>query len=375
MIFLVFLVLVISFSYLGDEKVSGERNATFFRIALILILSYLPGMGGDLYEDHQSYLTMFKNIDKFNFSDIDDLETFLGKSESGGERAESCFLLFCKLLYMIGLSEVGIFLVLAIITNTLLVKTYYRFEFPVLIFLIFICSANYFQEANLVRQMLAISILIYSTNYIVYRKWGKYLLCCLLAYLIHRSSIMMAPFVLLCFDNKSYKYLRFIFMGLWGLSVLIALKFIIIDMSLLLVIDVLSDMYGMYITNDDTIGIDNLKFNFLFNGLVLLLFFLYKDNQEKNVYAYLFILGIIFFNISVQVPNFSRISLIFTIVNPVFVPYIITLFAKINKKFELQKILVVFVGFYYVTIFYRVLLLESNYIGKNLHGFSEIFRW
>jgi len=372
MTFVAFLVLVIIFSYLGDEKISGSVRAVFFRIALIFTLSYMTGMGGDLFTDHQEYQMMFKNIDKFRIGEISGLDSiFLEKSDSGGVRAEIGFLCLCKLLSLLGLSDIGIFFALAIITNTLIVITYYRFKWPPFIFLLFICNGTFIQEANLVRQMLAVSIFAFSLKYIECRNLLKYSLCCLIAFAIHRSSMVMLPFFLFFLKFDDDRYIKLVLAGMWLFSVLVGLRLLSFNIDLFLAISLVSDTYGGFMTDDPNMGIEKASFSLIYNFFVALSFFFYKKESYK-IYFYVFILNGIFQNISVQFLNLNRVAYYFEVISPAFIPFLIEHISKHKKIVPIMEVLSLFMIFFYIRLY--IISVETIYLGPNFHQIFEIFR-
>ena len=376
MLFLLFFILVIGLSFLGSSGCSRGYLSIFYRVALVFTLSYLVGMGGDLYNDHYNYKSIYKNIDSIKLDEISGIGNFFFDKYilSEFEGSEWGFILLLKLFKILGFSSVGMFFTIAIITNSLIVSSYYRFNEPTFAFLIYISSSIYFQEANLIRQTLAMSIFCYSLKYIVDKRLGKYLILCLLAFLFHRASMLMLVFAPLCLKEKHYtNYLKYFLFGLWVVSIIISLKIIRFDLSFITLSFIALDGYDAYLTDENVIGGSQMRFNIVNNILALLFFFVYNRNKSKDIYAILFIIGIVIANISVQIVNFERLGFYFYVVFPVFIPYLLEItFSK--RKIVTIKPFVYSVAFlYYIIIFTKVSFSQSEYLGKNLHTVLELF--
>ncbi len=363
------------FSYFGDKKNSGTGDFVYYRIALILTLSYMTGMGGDLYEDHQSYKIMYKYIDTISLQKIigGDLSLFKFVEFGYGETTEIGFVILCLFFKILGLSDVGMFFIIAVITNTLLVKSYYRFEHPVFIFLIFISSSIFYQQANLVRQMLVVSISIYSLKYVVNQQLLRFLLCIVIAVSFHRASIFMIMFIPFCFNIDVYKNARYALFFLWCLSIFVAFKLIVFDMSLLLLYDMTLSGYESYMTNEANMGILNVNFSLVLNFFVLLFFLFYKRERKKDVYAYYFVLGTIISNISVQIANLSRVAMFFSVVNPAYIPYLLYATSKQGVFSGVIKIVTHLSFIYYLFYYIRVSEEQSKFMGISFRSVFELF--
>ncbi len=343
-----FLIVVVVFAYLGDVKITGKKSL-YFRIVLILVLSFLPWVIGELSTDHESYADNYRAIGRLDHLEIGSLyEFFFGRME----KTEYGFILINRILYKLGVSQSGFFMVMALLTNTLFVKAYYRFEQPAFVFFLLLCSSHYIVQANLVRQILSVSIVLYSLRYVVEKEWKKYLLVSILTFAIHHSSILSFIFLPLCFFSQGFKYIKWTLLGIWVLSILVAFGRVFLDLSQLNLLAGASEGYDFYLNSENGIGTSNESFNFLYNFLVILFIFFYKSDEKKNVYAYVFLLGAIFCNLYVAVPNLYRVSLYFSAIYPAFVPFLLKQGQSFRKfKFAIQGLTVIIVLYYVRTYF------------------------
>lgn len=71
-------------------------------------------------------------------------------------------------------------------------------SYPALCLLLFVLSGEYISSFNIIRQYIALSIFIYSLNFILEKKMLKYIACILVASLFHNSAIVLIPIYFLC---------------------------------------------------------------------------------------------------------------------------------------------------------------------------------
>ena len=364
------------FAFLGDEKVTSERTAVYFRCLLVFTLAYMIGLGGSGATDNADYQLAFKHMPGFSQLGIDSIWTFFFDRY---EDHEYGFVSLIVILKQFGFSPVGICFILALITNTLIVKTYYRFHYPLLIFMLFLSSPFFAQEPNLIRQTLAISIFVFSLKYIEEKDWKKYLLCVLIMFLIHHSSIITLLFLPFCFNINIHsinvhKILKYSFIAIWVVSVLIALGRIAFDLTGLSLLMVGSEGYDAYLNDENRIGTAALKFNLVYNLVVAIYFFFGKDKKEQNIYAYCFLIGAIVQNVSVQFPNFYRMSLYFSVLSPIVISEMVYDFTNgRSSKKALNTGLSAMIVLLYIRSLIISIAANSEYIGKEMNSIFDIF--
>ena len=372
--FFVFFVLL--FAYLGDPKVTSEKTAVFFRCLLVFTLAYMIGLGGGAATDNADYQATFKHMPGFSQLDIDNIGTLLFDKYEDNEYG---FVVIVSFLKQIGFTPVGICFVIALIMNFLIVNTYSRFQYPLLIYVLFLSSPFFAQEPNLIRQTLAISIFVFSLRYIEKKDWKKYLLCVLMMFLIHHSSLITLLFLPFCFNINIqsinvHKILKYTYIALWGMSVLIAMGRIAFDLTGLSLLMVGSEGYDAYLTDENRIGTSSLKFNIVYNFIVLVYFFFGKDKKGYNIYVYCFLIGAIIQNVSVQFANFYRMSLYFTVFSPIVISEMVYDFLhdKSSKK-VLNLGLTAMIILLYIRSLFISIAANSEYIGKEMNSLFDIF--
>lgn len=370
--YIVFVFFVLLFAYLSDPKVTSEKMSVYFRYLLAFTLAYMIGLGGNLATDNAGYQLTYKHLPDLSQLGIENIGSFfIGKYED----QEYGFVLFSLLLKKIGFSSVGFCFVSALITNLLIVKSFYKFHYPLLVYLVFLSSSFFAQEPNLIRQVLAISIFVFSLRFIVEKDWKKYIICVAVMFLIHHSSVITIIFLPFCFNISIHRIIKFIFLGLWVGSILIAFGKLAFDLTGLQVLMVGSEGYDAYLTDENRIGTAALKFNIVYNFLTLIYFIWGRDKKENNIYAYCFLIGAIAQNVSVQFINFYRMSLYFSVTSPVLISEMIYDFIQdkgSNKKLLYYGISIVVV-LLYIRSFFISIISNSEYIGKEMSSIFDIF--
>ncbi len=110
---------------------------------------------------------------------------------------EEGFKLFCRLLAAISESGTWLLLVMAFLTNALIVLRFWDLRrvswFPAMIFCYY--GAFYFMSLNGMRQFCAVAIVFYATRFLYRKQLLPFLLGVLLACLLHKSAVLGLLFV------------------------------------------------------------------------------------------------------------------------------------------------------------------------------------
>lgn len=107
-----------------------------------------------------------------------------------------CFILFDKNFQVF-------FIITSFIICLLIFLSIYKFsKNAILSIIIFFFAGLYFQSMNIIRQFIAMSVLLFFHNLILEKKYFKWILICLCASLIHRTAILGVFYILLSKINK-----------------------------------------------------------------------------------------------------------------------------------------------------------------------------
>lgn len=205
-IWIVFIPVIFFLAYFGQN---GKQYPVLFRILLTILLAYITGFGGVTATDHDAYARMYNE----QFVSLSDLGEYVWSSLFRlGYAIESGYILLNVLCHSIGLGEAGFFFVVALFVNGTTIYHIYRHQLPLLslLALLFI-SAFLAQQVNLVRQFLALGVMMYFIDFLSEKKkcW-KYLLGVILAAQFHASAYFFMIFLPLSFvrTNKTRRILR-----------------------------------------------------------------------------------------------------------------------------------------------------------------------
>lgn len=373
MFWLILSLLSILFAYYGKEGVIQNQYATqISRLCLILTLAIVIALCGSSFVDHNNYKLSYYQINNLRHFLPNNLSDFLFTKTSAGEFG---FVVLEKIIWHLGFNHIGYFLIIGIITNYLIINTYFKFKYPVIAIIIYLTSVWYAQQFNLVRQMLAVAILFYSLDYVEKKKWKEYIFLSMLAISMHRTAIvclLFTPFFFLSYDSPKIKYVKVILSFIYVYSLLIALNIITLDISPFQVFNAF--MYEGYVSNDDGIGAGIISINYLYNFFVFLSFILFKWDK-RYIYVICLIIGCILNNLSIEMPNLRRMALYFSIVYPCLVPEMISQIDILKlKSYRLPNIPVTILAVYHGAVIFKTIFLEHNIIGSKIESFYSILR-
>lgn len=153
------------------------------------------------------------------------LEELINKGTTNSE-IEYGYYLLMKTVYYLRLNYVSIFIFIAFLQIVFLYARGKDFNkvFPFMI-IFFFTMGNFIYSLNIMRQMMAISIIFYGTKFIINKNFIAWLLICVLAFFIHKTAIICIPFYFL---NKNLSKNRIIFIGILVL-VYITMKYVIVE--------------------------------------------------------------------------------------------------------------------------------------------------
>lgn len=166
----------------------------FITILSVIFFSLMLGLRYEVGTDYQNYY--FAYIDQFKY--VYDLNW------------EPSFCLMYKILYYLNASPAFLFILICFIQITIFYNIFKDkvYLLPYAVFLLFI-TGHIFGWLNILRQSLAVLILLYGIKYVYLGSFWKLLVCILLAATFHISSLSFIPVIFLCkikhktiLDNK-----------------------------------------------------------------------------------------------------------------------------------------------------------------------------
>lgn len=362
MFWLIFICLILLFTYLGKDNFTTSNKYIIFggRLGLSVVLSYVVAYSAHNYVDNEVYIAFYESLRNENLSfgefNLNIFSERLYMFEPG-------FRLLSIIIYRFGLGNIGYLFIIALLTNILFVNLIYRFKYPIFIIISFVTSGLYFQECNLVRQMLAVAIFCYSLRFIKENKKINYILCIVCASLFHTSAIILLVFLIITWldTEQSYsKYNKYLFV-IWCLSIIISFGVASVDISRISFLN----YYQGYLSTENNVGVGSLRMYSLMYNLCIFLYYYLTDKykvREDYVYIIVFILGGVLTNISIVIPNLYRFSLYFTMLQIVIVPSIIK--SNVRMKYNnLSNISFLLLFVYYLSrIFIRIFTNDNPFL-------------
>lgn len=350
MIWLVFAVLVLVFTYLGEKR--GKSNMYIVsRVLLLVTLSWMTGFGSIAGTDHEAYVDIYHNY--VSWDSFSNLNLILNSYI-----IEPGFSTLNILGNLLGLPDPLFFFVLALLMNTPIVFLLYRFKNPLIAALVFILTINYLQEINLVRQCLAVSIYALSIFVLSQKKYTLHFVLVLLSFTMHTSALICLPLSILGFIdlNKYKRQIELIFFLLWLISILVQLQIVNISSLESMIGSFENTRFEKYADGSRDVGY-TMGFNYMFN--LLFVFVLLSLRTNVDLYKVLILLGVVLINLNVDA--LLRFSLYFLI----FIPLSCGEYISIENYKKSPSLNSVVNAFKYVFIVYWFAVLFMNYIFGN----------
>lgn len=341
MIYIVNMISILLYAFLlRPDRKEGIRRKAFCTIVCIQ-LTCISGLQYDVGQDYIPYLRIYEAVGQISWKELPSYFYF----------REPVYCIYTKLMSVLFHENFApYFLGMAFATAFFLMKGIYdRKENIVWSTYIYLSMGLFYISMNQIRQLIALSIILYSIQYIENKNWKKYLLWILIAAGIHNSALIMLPcFVLRDIKLRSRKkalgLLLLIFLGLYFFSPIIIEE----------VIGATS--YG-WMLEFQAGEVDNMIFNLMYRGALLLGCIYYirpvlqKDKKYEVLY-WLSIVGIIFQIMSVYATSIARITTYFYAVFIFLIPVVVQ--SIMNKKIRFLAKLVIIFGMLSYHIFYLV---------------------
>lgn len=348
---------------LEHSSVSRLHFFTWEVVLLLTVFSIFSGVRYNVGVDYKAYLSYYLNLQEHNKYIFD---------------MEFLFELITRFFSYSGLHFSFYFTFIAFIQILVFYKSFQnqRFLYPFFAIII-VLGPYYLVWMNGMRQILAAVIFVYSIKFIVNKKLAKYLLCIFIAFLFHKSAILLIPIYFL--PQLDYFKSRLFTVVLLFLSV--ALGSINIIPSLLEDIAVISSFIGYenisyqmasLVEHDATKswGPRNLAL-FITSVLVIIISNRVKDyfsHDKLTVYYNLSIIGFIFSNILMNAHNiFLRPIIYLNTLSIIIIAYSFAyLFFDRTKRLNLFLFVVLFV----LVACYMPLSVIADF-GKGSNDFSS----
>jgi transmembrane protein EpsG len=380
-VWLLFSLIAILLAYLGDPSNAITKNNKLFQALLSIWLAWFVSFGGGAMQDQANYMSFYNSLAHNDLLGLGEMLKFHLNALTEARSDTEIGYVFMNILFnKIGFSYIGFSFFFSIIANNLLVSFIYRFRYPVLIILVYITTTYFTQQANLVRQMMAISIFLFSTKYILEKNIFKYLVAIFVASLFHVSSLILLPAYFII--NRNYP--KFILLIIWAFSLVIN----VLDTQFEFLKNIESwgvYYYSLSLSKDMRVSMD-IGIEWKLN-VVLFIFLAFKNTNWKKDIIYLMVLNLFFIGVVLQnlrVVSYwlFRVSLYFTVVYVILVPVIVNNLAntKVAKFINFRmvgKYLILLIIMYHSYLLFSYTFrpkATGTTLGVKMYSFSEIFK-
>lgn len=356
----------------GHVKLKLFGKVNIFQLLLAVYLTYFITAGAQFATDHIHYLNAYLQSGNSILSDI--AFSFTRRYDSEATGYEFGYAVLSYLSHQIKLAFPGFMFCLMLPVNWIIVNYAYKFKYPAISILFFTLSSVYFQEANLVRQVFAAGLFIFSLSYLEKNKILVYASMVFVMALFHTSALILLIFCIvpLALSKIPINKIEKIIFALWIISFAIALLKIEIPLQFLMANKSMDSMYGKYVEDNDLAGIHQ-SIDWLYN----ILFFFILANLRKakfDIYSLMLVMGCICLNLAVPMSSFARLSIYFTALQPISYSKILLMDSKNTSYFKFAKAFYVLLLLNAVrNLFFRHIFYTGADFGDTMYSLSSFF--
>jgi len=355
-------IIALCFEWFKDIK-NIHKHLVMIFLAICYIL--FSGLRWECGTDWEQFYGLFYSFKDVSFTEVfDHRYNWETGSITSGKIYEPGYTLMNWLFFNI----TGSFNAMLIFYTSVIILMYYKLSWlyapkhPIYLFTFFITGQIFFWRAGL-----AATICFFSVQYIISRKFLKFLLCCIVATSMHNSAILFLPFYFILNRKFSNVFLigSFLLCAFIGNTSLLytALEYVANILS------IFSSEFGLiaklvvYLDAEDSNSIAKLIMSISKYGIFIAIFCLYKKrfkiNSAYNVMLNSYVIGsCIWLLFRTQLTVFVRMSVYFLDSFPILNVMILSILSKNNKK--------IFFGFVILNIIYIA-------FAKFLNGYEELF--
>lgn len=316
-----------------ESSVKKSFPPSFTAFPIFFVLFIMSALRGDFTTDYENYTRLFHLYNSISFSNILNYEF----------QQEIGYLTLSKTIGLFTDNEAYLFVITSFIILFAIYSQFKRYSpYVWLSVLLFISIGSYYTSFNVMRQILASSIIFAGSKYLYERKFIKYCLVVIFASLFHKTALIMVVFYFIL--NMKLRIRNFIFILI---SLILCLLFL--DRFLILTQTYLYTSY-----TEDSYGLSSIDFNNALVPLAILVFcmcFVKKTNLTQGVHR-IWINAVIFYTyfevLGTQIQLVQRLSEFFSL-------YVCLLVPMIFKKIEANELKVV------IMIVFIIILFSYNY--------------
>lgn len=335
---IVYVILIISILIFG--MLFQKNNKKVYSIIMMILFTLIAGLRHyTIGNDTANYVDFYSKIHWYEM-EIFDISRF-----------EKGYIALNLLIAKTNLSYTFFLLVCAAITNFFVCRFIRENSKNMCIsFLLFVLCLFFFQEMNIIRQFLAMAIFLFSLKYIKERKLIKYIICILLAGMMHNSAFMMIPLYFLYGFKLNIKNISII--------VFITLITYMFFHKILVNVTMILGLYQGYV--ESMYGSDKLGnvISFLMYLCIFIFLYIVSKNKDKTLFdefmlLCVFILAILNF-LAIKISVFTRVAMYLSVLITIAIPNFIENYIKTSdKKVMYFCILICFSIYCFVILYFR----------------------
>ena len=330
-IVVIFILFICSyFDRVDKRSIWGVLSYTL----LILLAIFRYGVGDD-YFTYMTYFTESSTIDRYilftsSFEPISYLLLSISRN-----------FFFSPWLY---------FALFSCFTMLFIKKSAKVWKLPLaMVLLFYVLSSYYFMSFNQIRQALAMSVVLFSTKYILETQFLKYIMWIVIAAMIHNSAIVFVLIYPLVQVNLSKKSYLFIWVGTIIFSS-------VVESFMLTILSRVEGLSILHYLQDSSFLVKNnfAILKYIIPNIIFLIsvIFIHKFKDKAQLALKLFALMIFYYNIFFGKNIFIRLGMYLDLFQVIFIPiFCLTLFKESSKRLGLYLMAILLFIQLWITIF------------------------
>lgn len=338
MIYVINMLLILIYAWILKPDGKSGLNRRIFCTLVVVQFTCISGFQYGVGKDYFSYWNIYRTVQKITWEEARDYLYF----------REPVFLAYTKIMTILfGENPVPYFCGMAFACAFFLIKALCdRREHIVWSLYIYLCMGLFYVSMNQIRQQVALTIILYSIQFLENKKACKYFFWILIAAGIHNSALIMLPcYMLNSIDIKNRKTAIKMFL-------LVCLATFAMNSSLQAALK--ATPYGWMMEWQAGSQL-NMLLNLIYRAALLLGSLIYirqvlnRDKKYKVLYL-LSMIGIVFQIISVSMTSIGRITTYFYAVFIFLIPVVISCIPR--RRMRLVAKYIVMLGMMCYHFFY-----------------------
>lgn len=347
------------FQYRSPIRADGtQRPLLWFVLLTVLSLTLVNGLRFLCGTDYVNYAIMYHDVRSGGMAALE------------ARRIEWGYLVLSALFGKLFEEPFVFFFCMALVTNLLVILALRKYsEHFWISCVLYILTFIFYGSFNLIRQTIAMSIVIYAHQSLIDKRMFRYFLIILIAALFHTSVLVMIP-VYFIVQRPAWSPI------IWCGFVAVLLFFVFYDSAVSILFSFLSHTrYSTYeqMIKDSDHGANILRI--VVAGAPVLLAFLFRTEIKRNyphsnLVCNMAVLSLLIAIMGMKQIYFTRISLYFSVYNMLLIPYIIDLFQDKRMRLEVGAVIL---GCYLAYCY--LLLPNEGGVLPYYSIFSAPYRW